>query len=476
MAIHAANCTTTPMIIMSGEAHTYGEDPDFDPGRQWFNSLSIVGGTNRLLEPVVKWANQVTSSETLYETVVHAGELAQRTPAGPTYLNVPIENMMHEWRPPEKVRKSGPPTRPRAPDGDIEEVAKLLVTSDYPVITTEAAGRQPEGFAALVALAELLAIPVVESGVAKFSNFPKDHPLHQGFDFTPHLDAANLVLSIRNRVPWYPPSNSPGNATVVAVEETPFSDTMVYQSQKADRFLEGDAVASMELLAEAVRALGFDAARVEERRARWAAAHDKLHEGYRAAAAVAGAKNTIDPITLCTTLSEVMPDNAVYVDETTTHRMAILKHLRWNGPHDYVKVPTGLGQGLGTAIGVKLACKDRPVVSIIGDGGFLYNPVTQSLGFSMEAELPILIVVFNNQGYLAMKNNQLSYYPDGTGKQNDLFYGHPIAGPDYGELAKPFGGVGWRVDDPTKLKSTLKAGLAAVQDGKTAIINVVLDS
>ena len=137
-------------------------------------------------------------------------------------------------------------------------------------------------------------------------------------------------------------------------------------------------------------------------------------------------------------------------------------------------MPTGLGQGLGTALGVKLACRDRPVVSVIGDGGFQYNPVTQSLSLSMTAGLPILIVVFNNQGYLAMKNNHHSYYPDATAAQNDLYLGHQIDNFDYAELMKPFGGVGLRVDDPAKLDGVLQEGMAAVEAGKTTIINVIL--
>jgi thiamine pyrophosphate-dependent acetolactate synthase large subunit-like protein len=74
-----------------------------------------------------------------------------------------------------------------------------------------------------------------------------------------------------------------------------------------------------------------------------------------------------------------------------------------------------------------------------------------------------------------MRANQLSYYPDGTGKQNNLYYGHPIHGPDYAELIAPFGGFGRRVDNPGELDDALLAGLAAVEDGKTAIINVVLN-
>ena len=474
MGIHGANATGTPMIVLSGESLTLGEEPGFDPGRQWFNSLSIVGGPNRLLEPLVKWGNQATSPATLYESVVRTAEMAKRTPTGPTYLNVPIETMLHEWTPPANLRKAPATPKPRAADADIEAVAKLLVESDYPVITTEAVGRDPEGFDALVELAELLAIPVVESYVAKYANFPKDHPLHQGFNFAPHLNDADLVLTIRNRVPWYPPSDSPKNATVVAVEESPFKQDMVYQSLQADMFVEGDVVAALQLLAVAVRAEGVDAARVEKRSARWQAAHDKLVDGHLSAQAEAREQSPIDPIWLCAAMTEALPANAIYVDETTTHRRAIQNHLQWNAPHDYIKVPTGLGQGLGCALGVKLARPDRPVVSLIGDGAFLYNPVTQSLGLSMEANLPVLIVIFNNSSYRAMQNNQLSYYPDGMGAQHGLFFGAPINGPDYGELVAPFGGYGRRVEDPAELIPALQDGLAAVEDGRTAIINVVI--
>ena len=474
MAIHAANTTGTPMVVMSGESLSYGENPDFDPGRQWVGSLSIVGGPQRLMEPIVKWANQATSPATLYEQIVRAGEMAQRTPAGPTYVNVPIETMLHEWTPPDVLRDVPPAPKPRAADADIAAVARQLVAAKNPLIITEAAGCEAEGFAALVALAELLAIPVVENSNGKFANFPKTHELHQGFNVPEQLKKADLVLPIRSYTPWYPPSAGPKNATVVAIDEAPLDEKRVYQNLQANAYLEGDVPSSLQLLADAVRGLGFDEDAVEDRRTRLQEAHEALHQSYREAEAAARDIGPIDPVHLCARMSAIFPDNTVFVDETTSHRMPIQRHLRWNAVHDYIKVPTGLGQGLGTALGVKLACPDRPVVSIIGDGGFLYNPVTQSLGCSMEAGLPILIVVFNNEGYLAMKNNHLSYYPDATAAQNDIFLGHPIKGPDYAELVKPFGGVGLRVDDPAKLDDVLREGLAAVESGKTTIINALL--
>ena len=67
---------------------------------QWIHNLSIVGGPQRLVEPFVKFATQAASTHTVYQSVIRAGEIAQRTPQGPTYLCVPTETMLDEWTPP----------------------------------------------------------------------------------------------------------------------------------------------------------------------------------------------------------------------------------------------------------------------------------------------------------------------------------------------------------------------------------------
>jgi acetolactate synthase-1/2/3 large subunit len=100
--------------------------------------------------------------------------------------------------------------------------------------------------------------------------------------------------------------------------------------------------------------------------------------------------------------------------------------------------------------------------------------VVPCLGFSQRAKLPILIVVFNNKGYRSMGNNQRNDYPEGAGARHNLLYGLTISVADYDQLAKPFGGVGIRVEDPAKLKDALREGWAAVKSGKTAIVNVLL--
>jgi acetolactate synthase-1/2/3 large subunit len=136
MAIHGALVSEVPMIVMSGESLSYGEDPDYEPGTQWIRSLSVVGGPQRLIEPLVKWANQGTSVHTLYQSTIRAGEMAQRQPKGPTYLCMPMETMMETWTAPAGIKPVAAPSIVEATVADIEAVASLILAAKTPMITT----------------------------------------------------------------------------------------------------------------------------------------------------------------------------------------------------------------------------------------------------------------------------------------------------------------------------------------------------
>ena len=122
----------------------------------------------------------------------------------------------------------------------------------------------------------LLAIPVIDAPGASLSNFPKSHDLYMGLDTNPYLAEMDFALLVENEAPWYPPSNVPKNAKIVAIGSNPLKDTMVYQVTGAQQYLEGDTALTLRLLAEALRAQKFDAAAIADRRARWKAEHEKL--------------------------------------------------------------------------------------------------------------------------------------------------------------------------------------------------------
>ncbi len=476
VGIHGAYLSEAPMLVCSGEAISYGENPDLDPQGQWYRNLSVVGGPNRFVEPFVKWSGQATSSYTLYEQLVRAGEMSQRVPKGPTFLDIPIETMIHGWTPPAKIRRvaEAPKTRPAA--DSIDRLVSLIANSRSPLIITEGSGQEVTGFDSLVRLAELMAIPVTESA-STYANFPKSHPMYLGTP-EPYLNQCDLALLLGSRSPWYPPNTGPANATVVALGENPLKGQMAYQNLLADMYVEGDLTITLQLLTEALTtsgaAAGAHAAKIAERRQRWAAEHDRLTANRQAAEESARTRQPIDPAWLCAAVSEAMPDDAVFVEEVTSHRGQVLRHVRWDRPQSYFHPNGGLGQGLGLALGVKLAIPDRPVVALMGDGGFLYNPVTQSFGVAGEANLPFLTVIFNNGNYEAMRRNHLHYYPDGDASRSDVWHGVHIPGPDYPKLVDPFGGYGVRVEDPADLVPALKKGLEAVNEGRIALVDVAL--
>jgi len=473
MGVHGALQNEVPMVVLSGESQTLGEDPDLDIEQQWYGGLT-VGGIERFVEPVAKWARAVTSPHTLYESVIRAGEMAQRVPKGPIYLNVALEHMLHDWTPPIAAREV--PAAPVVQPGvqDIEKVAGLLRDSRSPVIVTETSGRDPEAFSALVALADLLAIPVVNGRANSYANFPTDHPLYLGMGNYKTVEQADLVLLVGGRAPWYPPQRRPTSGKIVAIADNPLKGHMVYQNLHIDFYLEGDTARSLRLLTNALQGGGGDAGAIDARRKRVARDHESHVAALRAEREKAGNGGAIDPLSLMRALGEVMPADTIYVDETITHSTLLRQHLPQTTAQSFFRGSGGLGQGIGTALGIKLAARKRPVALLIGDGSFLYNPIIQALGASKRHELPIVIIVLNNRKYEAMRKGHVHHYPDGASASRNLHYGVAIDGPDYDQLGGHFGFHGKRVEKAAELKAALQSALAATKEGRTSILNAVL--
>ena len=473
LAIRGAYVAEIPMVIMAGQSDTVGEDPSFEPGLQWYRNLGVVGGPERLVEPIVKWAGRAAGVHTLFKSVTRSGEMAVRAPNGPVFLSVSVEAMLQGWTPPAESYRIPSPPKTRPTQEDVETVATLLRKAKNPVIVTETAGRSPAAFAALVELAEFMSIPVVEARTVLYANFPKDHPLHLGTDLNRFVKEADFFLLVSTRVPWYPPSSSP-DATIVAISDNPLKGFMVYQNLDADIYLEGDVGETLRVLTAALRAGGVKTDAYAERFAHWSAEHAQLQKRVRASEAKVSFEGPVDPLALFSAMRELMPEDAIYVDETIVHSPQIQRHLSWNKPQSFFKSSPGLGQGIGLSLGVKLATPQRLVTLLIGDGSFLYNPVLPALLASKTYKLPILIIVCNNGQYQAMKENHVLYYPDGISVSENLYYGVAIDGPDYSDAARMAGGYGRRVENAADLKDALREAIAAVNGGRTAILNVVV--
>ena len=473
MGVHGALQSEVPMIVMSGESNTLGEDPSLPIEQQWYGGLS-VGGIERFVENITKQARPVTSPFTLHEQVIRAGEMAQRTPKGPMYLNVALEHMLHDWTPPASARDVPPAPTVQPRQQDVEKVAELVRKAKSPVIVTETSGRDPKAFSALREFADLLAVPVINGRANAYANFPTDHPLYLGVGRYKALDDADLVLLVGGRAPWYPPRQRPTRGKIVSIHDHPFKEHMIYQNLHADIYLEGDIAEALTLLIAAAKSSKLDTAALEARRQRWTREHQDYVASVRAEREKAQNGSAIDPLSLLGALGEVMPADTIYVDETITHSTLIRQHLPQTTPQSFFRGSGGLGQGIGTALGIKLAAPQRPVVLLVGDGSFLYNPIIQALGASKRHELPIIIIVLNNKKYEAMRKGHVHHYPDGASASKELHFGVTIDGPDYESLGSHFGFHGQRVENRAELATALTRALAATREGRTALLNAVV--
>ena len=249
---------------------------------------------------------------------------------------------------------------------------------------------------------------------------------------------------------------------------------MIYQNLHIDFYLEGDMAEALRLLTAAVKQSKIDADAVRTRRERWTREHESHVAALRAEREKAGNGGAIAPVSLMGTLGDVMPADTIYVDETITHSPVLRQHLPQTTPQSLFRGSGGLGQGIGTALGIKLAAPERPVALLVGDGSFLYNPIIQALAASKQHELPVIIVVLNNKKYEAMRKGHVHHYPDGASASKNLHYGVTIDGPDYERLGDHFGFHGQRVEKLPELKGALTKAVAATKEGKTSILNVVL--
>ncbi|MGW1469269.1 thiamine pyrophosphate-dependent enzyme [Streptomyces sp. NPDC002308] len=476
MAIHGALLAGVPMVVTSSESSTYGDGPGQDPGGQWYRNLSIVGGPHGVAQPFTKWATEAASVHTLPTMIARAAELSWRAPAGPAYLNIPLEILLEEWDGRGAKPIVAPGSTHSSPE-EVDPVAQLIREAKNPVIVTETAGREAGGFEALLAFAEAWNIPVVEPDSAVCGNFPRTHPLHAGSDIGPWMDEADLILLVNCRVPFYPPSRRPSKATVIVIDEVPQRPHIVYQVLFADAYLEGNVANTLRQLAKRAKDFtGDQCAAVALRRA----AQEERYAAEQAAVAAAEAKaqesEGVDPVLVAATLRRLLDGTGgIVVDETITHSRTVKRHLRTSAPDSYFYVQGGLGQGIAVALGVKLAAQDKPVVLTVGDGAFTYNPVIQSYDAAKTYQLPLLIVVFNNRVYKSMNLNHRRFYPEGAAAETGEWLGTDLHRlPRLAAFAEPFGMHTETVDTTDALAPALERALKAVADGTTAVVDVLV--
>jgi acetolactate synthase-1/2/3 large subunit len=436
-----------------------------------------------IVRPYVKWEYSLPSGVVVKEALARASAFAHSDPPGPVYMMLPRETLAEEWD--EAEMPAYPPARygsVRA--GGIEParaeaIAQTLMDAKNPVAFAAYLGRKPEAVALLDRLARTCGIRVAEFNAIDL-NIPQDSPCYAGIDPMPLLEDSDLGLLLDTDVPFVPHSKRAREMKWVQIDVDPLKSDFPMWGFATDMRVQGDSAVILQQVLEAVEARADDGyrKRVATRIESWSAAREASAKRRAAASSnkgVSGALST--PFVFATLGGKLAPDDVV-LNEAIRNGPILQEHLKRTKPQSYVGLAGGgLGFSGGMALGLKLAQARRRVVQVIGDGGFHFSSPDSVYAVAQQYQIPILTVVLDNGGWQAVKSATQRVYPEGIAAETDQFQSRLMSGRqgerrDFSEVAKAFGAHGECVREPDELAAAIDRCLAALDDGKAAVLHV----
>ena len=389
-----------------------------------------------ILRTLTKWAERVERPADAPGLIAQAFRQLASGRARPVGLELPPDMLAAQ----EEVELAAPlPAEPPAPlDEDaIAQAAAALDAAECPLIFV--GGGALDAAAEVRTLAERLAAPVVgyRRGKGVLDNrHALSHALPGGHALWAKAD---VVLAVGTRM--FIPFTAWGTDDKLRIIKIDIDAAEHGRWPVPVTPLTGDAAAILRRLdAHLAHRAPMDAKRVAASRA----LKERIAEDFSALGVMRGYLQAI---------RDVLPDDGVLVDELTQVGYAARTAYEARGPRTYISsgYQGTLGWGLATALGAKHALGKTPVVSICGDGGFMFN--VQELATAVRHRIPLVVVLFNDGAYGNVRNMQRHDH-------GNRVIATDLANPDFLRLAASFGIGGYRASDPGGLRVALERALA----------------
>jgi len=459
-------------VPYSREGSTRGGRPF---GLHWIHEQFDQAGT---LRDYVKWEYELRSIDTIHEVVQRAFQMTSTEPCGPVYLVLPqdlLGEKIEEVRIPAVSRHSA--ASPPQVDIDLlEKTAEMLIGAEEPLIITGYSGRHPESVKSLVELAETLGARVVSSQY--YMNFPTNHPLFGGFGAEPYLKDADVIFIIDHDVPYIPAyADLKPEAKIIHFDIDIVKKDFPMWGFAADMLVECDSSKALPLLNKTIRqkATDGDNERFKTRFQRLESEQRQRLEQSRDNAIIKADQKPISGDWICYCLNEIIDKDAIIVEEAVTNRFAALRYIERTRPGTFfTSEGSSLGWGMGAALGAKLASPDSTVVSLVGDGTFIFGSPISVLWAANAYKAPFLCVVFNNGMYSAPRGAiRAAYGEQSYSERTGVWMGVDISpSPDYAMICQACGGYGRVVEEPEEVRQALEDALEQVRRGKPAVVDV----
>lgn len=429
---------STPVLLIAGQV------PRAAMGRN-VGAVHEIADQGGAVRSVTKWQRQALRPRAIPEAVFEAFRQMRTGRPRPVLIEIPPEASVEredvQLRDPARVSRIVPSRE------DLEMAAQAIAKSRLPIIYAGGGVARSDAEEALVKLAEATNIPVVTSSGGK-GTIPDSHPLSYGSCFSPMGDrqemnqlyevmqSADVVIGVGARFSLGNPAGE--QSTLVNIN---IDDTELTRIQANTIPLHGDARATLEALLPLLLETGA-ADRPSPMEAVTAARkliayYDiQLHE---------------PQYPVIEAMHRGIPEDAFIVWDVTQFGYYARTHYQANHPKTYIDsgYSFNLGYAFPTALGVKVAQPDRPVVCMAGDGGFMFN--ASELSTAVKYGINVVTVVFRNDSYGNVARDLNTIF-NGT-------YETDLHNPDFVKFAESFGAVAMRAEDPIELETLIPQAL-----------------
>jgi acetolactate synthase-1/2/3 large subunit len=457
IGIHTAYQDSVPLVAILGQTPTEFRH------REAFQEVEL----DSVFAPLTKWALEVPSADRVGELTLKAARVAIAGRPGPValVLREELTQALVRRRPMRVVTRSTP-----GPDAElVERSLSLLRDARRPILLIGGGVIAADATELCVRFAETEQIPVVTAW-RRPDAFPNDHPLYLGWSGL--RSPATVLDRIRN-------------ADVVMAVGTRLSEFTSYRYQipaPDSRFIHADICAEvlgahvgadvacqtdarhfLQALLDRVTGQPIDEATLAERsernrddRAAWEAQTTPTRGRART--------GFVDQQAVTAHLRELLPTNTVTVTDGGNFAGWPARFLRWNEPRSFLGPTSGaMGYAIPASIGAKLARPDRPVVTFVGDGGYMMTGM--ELETAVREATPFVALVYDNQQYGTIKMHQVHDYPA-------QLVGTTLGPIDFAALARSLGGVGISVRDDSEFPAAFREALA---NGRPTVLHLRVD-
>lgn len=410
-----------------------------------FGVLHEIPDQMSIMRQLTKWAGRADTPADAPGQIAAAFQAMLSGRPGPVGLELPAD-MLKNRAEVTPVAPLSPDPLPTAVSADIEKAADLIAAAQRPLIF--AGGGALHAADEIRQLADLTGARIVGHRQGR-GILDARHPLSiTQAEAYPLWKTCDLVVSIGSRVSL--PLTVWGTDDALKLVRIDIDETEMARYKTPDALVIADAKTATAALVEQLRGKNFDTkSRVAE----------SLRHREDFARTTAGLEPQLSYLRV---LRDVLGEDGILIDDLT--QVGYVSRIAYPVYKPRTFLNSGymgtLGWGVATALGVKHAVGDTPVVVISGDGGFMYN--VQELSTAVRHRIPAVFVCFNDNAFGNVRRMQKELH-------GNRVIGSDLQNPDFLKLADAYGLAGYRARSPDELRSVLEKALAS---GEPALVEV----